>query len=593
MIILALLLLAVGGVGLRLLHDISKDFTEQSLRAREVIAAGLSVRGALSSINGEYAPPLAGPYTGTPKRTTFDLKRSEMVRHIAELNTKAIQSDSLNEAVENLAKELGAYFATYESYFSDHPVDQEMRRETFRKLSLHSQKIVALTNAIITAVEEKRANGVIALNSEMRRNLVVLGSLMLFGLIAVFICYHYLARRLVDPIARLDHSIEAFRNSNFELSLPTEGTHELASAITSINEMATELTAYRRENDESARRIHQLNRAMLMGLPAPVYLLDAARAMIQINPAAERFNDQLGIDRRLPNKLQRLFELAVERGDKLMPNDVREAVLFRIDEQEYYYLPRIFPLNLDNHEPAGWAVVIQDVTRIRFLDDIKTNLLSTVSHEIKTPLTGIRMALHMMVDEKTCNLTHAQHTMLATATDDCERLLVTLNKLLELARVESGATHLDLKPLDLAALARRSAASFQSSASHQQVEIRLDLEGDHPLIAGDALRLGEVINNLVSNALKHSPKGGVVSLKLTRPDDRYLRLTVTDEGPGVPEMYQQRIFERFFRVPGQQVDGMGLGLFVCREIIRAHEGRIGLQDRQADQTEFFTDLPLA
>ena len=107
------------------------------------------------------------------------------------------------------------------------------------------------------------------------------------------------------------------------------------------------------------------------------------------------------------------------------------------------------------------------------------------------------------------------------------------------------------------------------------------------------MRLDEVVNNLVSNAVKHSPNGGTVTLKIARPDSDHLRASIIDEGPGVPAAVQGRIFERFFRAPGQDADGVGLGLFISREIMRAHEGRIGLLDRADGKTEFYIDVPLA
>lgn len=592
---LALLFVATGGLSLWMLREAEKSFTKETQRAEAVESACLKLRSAISAVNGEYVPPLAGPPAGSLNRHTYDLKQPEITQYLRQLNTQPSRAETSNEAVEALEKALGSYYATYESYFADHPADQEMRRELFRRLSLHSQKVIFLTETIITAAQEKRTNGVAALNSQLRRNQALIGTVVLLGLAVIYIAYLYLARRLADPVAQLNQSIEASKAGNFELSLPPVAVNGEWSALThAFNEMAAELNMRRRESDETLRRVHQLNRSLLMGIPAPVYVIDPSRSVLQLNPAAEHFNDQLGVDRRLPHKLQRLFDEVAETGRDWMPEDVREAVLFRINEQEFFYLPRIFTLYHENQDLAGWAVVIHDVSRIRFLDDIKTNLLSTVSHEIKTPLTGIRMALHMMVEESNnSGLTPLQCTMLQTATGDCERLLSTLNKLLELARVESGATHLDLQPTDLMALIRQTAATFQASSDMQDVRLQIESTGDYPLVRGDALRLGEVFNNLVSNALKHSPPGGIVTLRLTQPDAQHLRLTVIDQGAGVPEAYQQKIFERFFRAPGQHGDGMGLGLFVCREIIRAHEGRIGLHDRKADQTEFFIDLPLA
>jgi signal transduction histidine kinase len=224
---------------------------------------------------------------------------------------------------------------------------------------------------------------------------------------------------------------------------------------------------------------------------------------------------------------------------------------------------------------------------------MKTNLISTVSHEIKTPLTGIRMVLHLLLEERSGGLSEVQKTMVSSANDDCERLLVTLNTLLDLSRAESGTSHLERVPVGLREAMLRAERLFAPKAAEKSVEIDVEAAEDMPEVSADPPRLDEVLNNLVSNAIKHSPAGGKVTLRASQPDADHLRVTVIDRGPGVPEEMQNRIFERFFRVPGQDPEGVGLGLFICREIMRAHEGRIGLKERAHDQTEFFIDVPIA
>ena len=225
---------------------------------------------------------------------------------------------------------------------------------------------------------------------------------------------------------------------------------------------------------------------------------------------------------------------------------------------------------------------------------MKTNLLSTVSHEIKTPLTGIRMVLHLLMEDRSNHLDEMQKTMVGSANEDCERLLVTLNSLLDLSRAESGTTHLARVPVAMRDSLARSTQLYAGAAESRSIELRIeDDDQDYPEVLADPVRLDEVVNNLVSNAIKHSPEGGTVVVRQSKPDAEHLRISVIDQGPGVPEGSQSRIFERFYRAPGQGADGVGLGLFISREIIRAHEGRIGLSERKDDLTEFYIDVPIA
>jgi len=399
----------------------------------------------------------------------------------------------------------------------------------------------------------------------------------------------------VDPVASLHRSIEEIRKGNFELSLPEPSRgSEFSIVISAFNDMAAELKVRRGESDRSLKRANMINSAMLEAIPSPVFVLSDDSGIVQINPSAEQLTESLGVTGRLPLKIQRILDDCRETSAHFLPEDPREALLFRINEEEFYYLPRIFRFASENKLESGWAVLLHNVSRIRWLDDMKTNLLSTVSHEIKTPLTGIRMVLHLLLEERSNHLDEMQKIMVTSASDDCERLLATLNTLLDLSRAESGATHLSRKPMALNDSVARAARLYTGAARAKDVRLEIeDCAKDFPEILGDPIRLDEVMNNLVSNAIKHSPTGGKVVVRQSKPDAEHLRVSVIDEGPGVPEGSQSRIFERFYRAPGQKVDGVGLGLFISREIMRAHEGRIGLRERTEDLTEFYFDVPIA
>ena len=155
-------------------------------------------------------------------------------------------------------------------------------------------------------------------------------------------------------------------------------------------------------------------------------------------------------------------------------------------------------------------------------------------------------------------------------------------------------TRLNLMPVQLADVADESIRLFETQAAGQGVRLEFRSDGLLPEVMADPVRLREVINNLVSNAIKHSPRGGDVTVRIAPKGADFLRLSVLDDGPGVPVEIQDRIFERFFRAEGQQNDGVGLGLFISREIMRAHEGRIGVcETSQEATTEFYSDVPIA
>ncbi|OYV06697.1 MAG: hypothetical protein CFE26_04865, partial [Verrucomicrobiales bacterium VVV1] len=433
------------------------------------------------------------------------------------------------------------------------------------------------------------------LTAKSSQSILFIVSLMILGIVIAILIYFHLAREIVDPVVSLSYSIEELKRGNFEFSLPTPRTdNELSALIPSFNEMALELRQHRREMDERLLRTNLQNRAVLTAIPAPVFLLNEDATIDQLNPAAESLQTRLGVSGRLPGSLLSLFHGCVENRRDYLPDDIREAALFRIDEEEFYFLPRIFRFSAESGDGVWWAVLLMDVTRFRWLDEMKTNLLATVSHEIKTPLTGIRMVLHLLLEGRTGDLNEMQLNMVTSARDDCERLLVTLKRLLDLARVENGASQLQLRPVNLAESLERAKRLFSGTAGQKGCPVVIETGDTQTEIIGDSVRLDEVIHNLLSNALKHSPPNKAVTLRLSRrPCGKFLRISVIDQGAGVPEDSRGKVFDKFFRVPGQKTDGVGLGLSIAREIVLAHSGRIGMAETADGTTEFVVDLPIA
>ncbi len=591
-----LLLWAVGAAALLLMRDSVTRFDDRLRINYRSINAAQTIRTLTATLNTRYLPSLAGPPPETPfDRSLYDNLKKELQQKLEIIHSDESRDENWQSVVTRLDQSMETYFEGYESFFAGKAIDRTDREELLQFLSTQTQRLTDLTENVMTVAEEKLFSGATRLGEDSGKNTLFVVTLVLLGTAIAALIYFQLVRQLVDPVASLHRSIEEIRKGNFELTMPEPGEgSEFAKVVSAFNDMAAELKVRRGETDESLMRANLVNRAILEAIPSPVFVLGDDTGIVQINPAAEKLTEVLGVTGRLPLKIQRILDECRENGTHFLPEDPREALLFRIDEEEFYYLPRIFRFDSENISQSGWAVLLHNVTRIRWLDDMKTNLLSTVSHEIKTPLTGIRMVLHLLLEERSNHLDEMQKLMVTSANEDCERLLTTLNTLLDLSRAESGSTHLARVPMKLQASVARAAQLYQSAATAKEIDITIeDHDANAPEILADPVRLDEVVNNLVSNAIKHSPVAGKIILRLSKPDAEHLRVSVIDQGPGVPEASQSRIFERFYRAPGQNADGVGLGLFISREIIRAHEGRIGLRERSDSQTEFYVDVPIA
>lgn len=551
------------------------------------------IRTLVATLNTRYLPELAGsPAAGPGDRLLFDEIRTKLSENLEVVQSAGSDDQRQHGAATRLEEALIPYLEGYERYFQNHPVTPEERQKLHQFVSSHTQRVIDLTDSTMTLAEGKLLKDT---GSSSNNLLLLVGAFILLGSVTGILVYFQLAGRLIEPVTGLQRSVEEIRKGNFELALPHPGRRsEFSTLVAAFNEMAAELSRSRGRSDENLRRANIVNRAILEAIPSPVFVLADDGGFLQVNPAAEILSESLGIAGRLPAKIQHILNECRETQSHYLPQDPRDALVFRVDEEEFFYLPRIFRFDSENNSLSGWAVLLHNVSRIRWLDDMKTDLITTVSHEIKTPLTGIRMVLLLLLEERSGKLDERQRTLVASASADCERLLATLNKMLDLSRAESGYTHLNRTPLSLLASVEAMSGQLEQAAAGRNLTLRIDRGAeDFPKVQADPARLSEVVNNLVANAIEHSPDRGEIVLKLSKPDGGHIRLSVTDQGPGVPQASQSRIFERFYRAPGQEGQGLGLGLFICRDIMIAHEGRIGLLERSNDLTEFFIDVPIA
>jgi signal transduction histidine kinase len=275
-----------------------------------------------------------------------------------------------------------------------------------------------------------------------------------------------------------------------------------------------------------------------------------------------------------------------------VPTSFEKAIPVRIGDYEAFLLPRVIGMRDESGNMFGAALVLQDVTRFRLMDELKTNLVSTVSHELKTPLTSIRMGLHLLLEERIGPLNPKQLELLVAAREDSERLLRIINDLLDLARLESGHTRQRLEVVSPRTLIDDALPNLLSLAEANDLRLVTEVAPDLPEVAVDSRQINHVFSNFVSNATRFSKAGEDVVLSV-KAIGKTVRFSVLDHGPGIPKEFQPRVFERFFRIPGtEESHGVGLGLAIAKEIVVSHGGSIGLQSTPGEGSEFYFDLPV-
>lgn len=461
--------------------------------------------------------------------------------------------------------------------------------------TLYDNEVVPRTLALnrsIDGLREATRGNIFATGRTLQNSTHTITSLLVLGLlvavlIAVYASYE-LGKAILRPIQTLTHAARQIGEGKLDLTVPVLSQDELGELATTFNKMATQLHEYRQGINEQIVRLHHTMEAALASFSDPVYILDTDGRIDLKNRAAHELSAQLALDASLPPRLAEAAATVLRDNHDFVPDSFDEVLALRTNEGEKSFLPRIHLMRDPGSKPVGAAVVLHDVTRFRLLDDAKTNLVATVSHELKTPLTSVRMVLHLLLEKSLGPLTNRQNELIQTARRDSERLLRILDALLDIARLETGAASLAREPVPPMELINGIAEEAQRNAVPHGFKVVTEIQSGLPRVAVDRQQIGYVFHNFISNAMKHSPPGATIAITGVADDDNTgVQFIVRDEGTGIAEEFQGRIFDRFYRVPGQSKTGVGLGLSIAREIVVAHGGRVGVRSQLGKGSEFY------
>jgi len=417
-------------------------------------------------------------------------------------------------------------------------------------------------------------------------------------LLAAFIAWP--VRAILRPIKAITQSATAIGAGNLDQIVPVTSNDELGRLATAFNAMARQLREYRQSSYSRLLRAQRTSQATIDSFPDPVLVVDSEGFVEMANPAAKRL---LGVaaDKgeqpplvpwQPPEPLRQPLAAALKEQRPFLPHEFDKAVTIRTDGQEHSLLPQVLPIRDPYGNTLGAAVLLQDVTRFRLLDRVKSDLVATVSHELKTPLTSIRLVLHLLLEETVGPLTPKQLELLLDARENAERLLAQVNNLLDLTRLEEGGEKLALKAENPRELLETAAERIRPRAADKGIGLRIESPATLPFVSADAGRFQHALANLLENALTYTKRGGKITLS-ARAADGLVTFTVADTGIGIPPEFQPYIFSKFFRVPGQSDEGgTGLGLAITREIVEAHGGSILCKSEHGLGTTFTVNLPV-
>jgi PAS domain S-box-containing protein len=385
-----------------------------------------------------------------------------------------------------------------------------------------------------------------------------------------------------------------------ELDLATRMLAARAQTMTSVIDAVTEQSIIGTDRD-GVIRVWNPGAEKMLGLPR--HDVVRRRSIVdfhlpeELQTAAEANDSAPG--------LEALVHVASEHG-----SDVRDWTYVAADGEQRTVSVAVTPRTDDRGVHAGWNFVGTDMTEARATERMKDQFVSLISHELRTPLTSILGYLELVLEDEDQPLTDEQRSYLTTVERNADRLLRLVGDLLFTAQVDAGRFTLTPQDVDLATVVRAAEETVRVTASTAGVTVDVQLPDEALIVSGDAVRLGQACDNLVSNAVKFTPAGGRVTLSLRRAwqtadgdtcsEPRpgavpVAQLAVSDTGIGIPTGEQGRMFTRFFRASTAQrnaVPGVGLGLAITKAITTAHGGTLDLVSAEGEGTTFTLSLPL-
>lgn len=460
-----------------------------------------------------------------------------------------------------------------------------------------SAAIMAMRNRI-SSVQASYVQDVERATGKTQERATLIGTLL--GLVVVAVLFiglitaNSIAQRVGRPIEALARAADRIGRGDFRVMLPISRIAELRILSRRFGLMADSLQEFKNSDLAALQAGQKRLQAVLDSMDGGLLICNCDGVLEQINPVARR---QLGCnDEHLGQRLGELLDYPELDGQlsRVLQGETREE-----GEQDLQVVAggetRVLSYSLssvsnDEGQVLCAVMVLRDVTDQRAFERVRSEFVLRASHELRTPVAGMHMAFALLRERLKLPEDGREADLAQTVDQEMRRLVWLINDLLNFSRYQSGLQKIEREACDVEAMLLQSHHRFANQALDQGVDLLVELRGDLPMVELDQLKISRVLDNLIGNALRHTERGGRVTLEARRKADR-LVIHVEDNGEGIPYSQQTRVFEAFAQV-GSKPGGVGLGLALCKEIVLLHGGSIGMDSIPGQGARFTTSLPL-
>ncbi|MGF1489927.1 MAG: ATP-binding protein [Prochloraceae cyanobacterium] len=409
-----------------------------------------------------------------------------------------------------------------------------------------------------------------------------------------------LSNRLVKPLREMILATGKIAEGNYDVAVNVRSQDELGRLGKEITLMSQKLKAFHDLNVGKVINEKQRSEAIIESISDAIVVVDAEYKIIAINPIAADLtntNSKLAIGNHFLDvinhqELYKYIKKTAETGRSPEIEDKKDILSLERGDRVRYYKFTITPVTTTEGNQLGVILLLQDITKLKEIDQLKSEFVATASHELRTPLTGMSMSLNLLLEAAANKLNRREIELLKTAEEDVERLRSLVNELLDLSKIESGKIEMDFDSVEIKNIAAKVIDKFQVQAEDKEVAIEANFNREIPKVKADPNKIAWILTNLISNALRYSDRGGKITVG-AKNRGSWVDVFVADNGAGIAPEYQSKIFDKFVQVKTEKdLGGSGLGLAICKEIVTAHGGKIWVTSEPGEGSTFTFTLPV-
>ncbi|KAF2342180.1 ATP-binding protein [Flavobacterium tistrianum] len=492
------------------------------------------------------------------------------------------QTQNITEPGEKQATEkLKASFALLDKNNNDETVKTQIRQDIFAIMKLN-----------LDAIKQKSD---IAKHSAETANL----SIAIVGSLCFLIAFNLLVNlpnNIANPIRELTLSIKEIANKNYSERVHFTSHSEFGDLAKSFNTMAQKLEEYHDSNVYKLLFEKKRLETLINNMNDPIIGLDNEGIVLFVNDEAlkiiglksEDIIGKLASELAVSNDLIRSLILKESETPKKQPLKIFAHGKESYFEKEIHNIT-ITPTGEEKEINIGDVIILRNITLFKELDFAKTNFIATVSHELKTPIASIKLSLQLLENGKTGDMNDDQKQLVESIKDDSQRLLKITGELLNLSQLETGNIQLNIGKSNPHEIVKYAVEAVKVQADQKQIQLVVDADENLKNVKADAEKTGWVLINYLSNAIRYSSEKSTVLIKL-KEENNQMVFQVIDTGKGIDARYKDRVFDKYFQVPGSQKSGTGLGLAISKEFIEAQNGSVGVESNLGLGSTFWFTL---